>query len=581
MSETPSDQATSQPMPSDDPAGGIPQAIIRRRGGFSLVWLIPLIAVAIGVWLAVKTMTEKGPTIHIEFKTASGLSAGQTKVKFKDVDVGQVTAIDVSEDLKTVIVTAELKHVFADFLTEKTRFWVERPRVTASGISGLDTLLSGAYIALDPVTKGQSTREFKGLEEPPLFNTSAPGKRFVLRAPSLGSLNIGSPVYYRQIQVGQVASYSLDKDGQAVSIEIFVSSPHDALISANTRFWNASGIDFSLSAAGIKVDTLSLLSILIGGVSFDTPETIPSAPLPLPGEADAKASHLALPAPAPDEKPDHFPLFASRAEAYAKFYPKKERYLLFFEGSVRGLEIDAPVLLKGFKLGRVLDIQLQFSVEDAQFHIPVLIEIEPDRIVARGDIQKLDRKAIVKRLVDMGLRGQLKSSSLLTGELYVDLDFYPEAKPAVVANYGGYEVIPTLPAQLEALTTKINGILDKLDHIPLDQIGQNLNETVAGTNALVNSSELKQVIVELEGALAEVRASAEQINDKLAPELAKTLQQTSATLKGASAMISENSAISVEMRRMFQEVSTAARSVRLMADYLERHPEALLKGKSR
>jgi paraquat-inducible protein B len=536
--------------------------VIRRRSGLSLVWLVPLLAVAIGAWLAVKTIAEQGPTIRIEFKTASGLTAGQTKVKFKDVDVGQVTAVDVSGDLKTAIVTAELKRVFTDFLTENTRFWVERPRVTASGISGLDTLLSGAFIALDPVTDGRSRREFKGLEEPPLFTTSEPGRRFVLRAPTLGSLNIGSPVYYRQIQVGQVVGYALDQDGRAVSIEVFVSAPHDALVSANTRFWNASGIDFSLTSAGVRVDTQSLLSMLIGGVSFDTPDSIDPAP---PAGAES----------------DHFPLFSSRDEAYAKTYLRKERYLLFFKGSVRGLAVGAPVLLKGIDLGRVLDIQLQFSVADAQFNIPVLIEIEPDRIAIRGDLKELDEQRMVERLVGIGLRGQLKSSSLLTGELYVDLDFYPDAKPALVAHDGDYEVIPTLPAQLEALTTKLTNLLDKLDRIPLDQIGQDLGQTVAGANALVNSPELKQAIIELEGTLAEVRATAGQLNDRIAPELAETLQQTSATLKGASALMSDNSALSIETRRMFQEISTAARAVRLMADYLERHPESLLKGKGR
>lgn len=569
MSETPSDRTASRPASLDAPSEPIPEAVV-RRGGVSLVWLIPLLAVAIGVWLAVKTIAERGPTIQIEFKTASGLAAGQTKVKFKDVDVGQVTAVDVSADLKTVIVTAELKHVFADFLTENTRFWVERPRVSASGISGLETLLSGAFIALDPVTDGRQRREFKGLEEPPLFTTSEPGRRFVLRAPTLGSLNIGSPVYYRQIQVGQVAGYALDPDGQAVSIEVFVSSPHDALVSPQTRFWNASGIDFSLSSAGIKVDTLSLLSVLIGGVSFDTPETIAATPL---GSGD--------PAQAPGEEEWHFPLYSSRADAYAKTYARKERYLLFFDGSVRGLAIGAPVLLKGIDLGRVLDVQLQFGVEDAQFRLPVLIEIEPDRIAILGDLDELGGRRMVERLVETGLRGQLKSSSLLTGDLYVDLDVYPEAKPALVARHGDYEVIPTLPAQLEALTTQIANILDKLERIPLDRIGEDLSQTAAGANALINSPELKRTLVELEGALAGARATAEQLNDRIAPELALTLQQTAATLKATSATMSENSALSIEMRRMFQEVSTAARSVRLMADYLERHPEALLKGKGR
>ncbi len=569
MSETANNPSVVSRQPSDDPVELLPQAVVRARGDFSLVWLIPLVAVVIGGWLAVKTFAERGPVINIEFKTASGLAAGQTKVKFKDVDVGQVTAIDVSADLKTVIVTAELKPGFAEFLTENTRFWVERPRVTLSGVSGLDTLLSGAFIALDPGTEGQARRNFKGLEEPPLFTTAEPGQRFILRSPTLGSLNIGAPVAYRQIQVGQVVGYALDADGQAVSIEIFVSSPHDRLVSANTRFWNASGIDFSLSAAGISVDTQSLLSVLIGGVSFDTPETIDAARPAEPPVAAVTGS-----------EPPLFHLYSSREAAYAKTYSRKERYLLFFSGSVRGLSIGAPVMLKGIDIGRVLDIQLQFNVADDQFQIPVLIEVEPDRIAIQGD-ERLEETQMVNRLVDSGLRGQLKSGSLLTGQLYVDLDVYPEAKTEKVAHYGGYQVIPTLPAQLEALTTKLTNILDKLETIPLDQIGRDLAETAAGANALVNAPELKQSIVELEGTLAAVRATAGQLNDRVAPELVETLRQTTVAFRSMDQTIAASSPTMIEMERMFREISAASRSLRLLTDYLERHPEALLQGKGR
>ncbi|MBK1718677.1 intermembrane transport protein PqiB [Thiocystis violacea] len=562
MTETESDPGRSPLDPADQASESIPLAVVRTRDRFSLVWLIPLLAVAIGVWLAVKTLNERGPTVTIEFKTASGLVAGQTKVKFKDVDVGQVSAIDVSRDLKSVLVTAEMKHAFGAFLTENTRFWVERPRVTASGVSGLDTLFSGAYIALDPGTEGRAKRDFKGLEDPPIITTSEDGKRFLLRSPTLGSLNIGSPVYYRQIQVGQVVGYALDQDGQAVSIEIFIQSPHDTLVSANTRFWNASGIDFSVSGSGIKVDTQSLLAVLIGGVSFDTPETIDSDPTSAVESAD-------------------FPLYATRETAYAKIYSRKERYLLFFKGSVRGLAIGSPVLLKGIGIGRVLDIQLQLDADDLEFQIPVLIEIEPDRVAVRGATPRPDDRDLVRRLVESGLRGQLKFDSLLTGSLYVDLDFYRDAKPELVVRYGDHEVIPTLPGSLQELTTKVTNVLDKVDAIPLDQIGRDLSATAAGANALVNSTVLKQAIVELEGTLAQARGTAERLNQEIAPELANTLRESSATLKNAKSMISDRSPVYVEMQRMFQEVSGAARSIRLMADYLERHPEALIQGKGR
>ena len=544
---------------SPDP---IPEAVARTRGRLSLVWLIPLVALAVGVWLAVKTWSERGPIVTIEFKSASGLAAGQTRVKFKDVDIGQVKSIDFSPDLKTVIVAAELKRTFDDFLTEHTRFWVERPRVTLSGVSGLDTLVSGAYIALDPGQAGRSRRHFTGLEQPPVITTFEDGGRFRLRAPTLGSLNIGSPVYYRQIQVGQVIGYGLEPDGRAVGIEIFIAAPHDALVTPDTRFWNASGLDVSLSAAGVQVDTQSLLSVVLGGIAFGTPDTLD-------------------PAQAHDPYPEVFPLYRNREAAHARIYARKERYLLLFEGAARGLTSGAPVRLKGIDIGRVLDIQLQLDTEALEFRIPVLIEIEPDRIVRRGEPNAPDERQLVERLVERGLRAQLKLDSMLSGALYVDLDVDSGAPAGRLVRQGEHLVIPTRPGSLEAITTQLASVLEKLDTIPIEQIGRDLSQTAAGANALVNAPELKGAVVELEATLAQVRATATRFDRELGPELTKTLRESTATLERARALLSDRSPLYVETQRMLQEVANAARSMRLLTDYLERHPEALLQGKGR
>ncbi|NCC28512.1 MAG: MCE family protein, partial [Gammaproteobacteria bacterium] len=285
---------------------------------------------------------------------------------------------------------------------------------------------------------------------------------------------------------------------------------------------------------------------------------------------------------APGEPPgeDHvFPLYASRDNAHEKIYLHNERYLLFFEGSVRGLSVGAPVMLRGIAIGKVLDIQLQLSVEDLQFHIPVLIEVEPERVAVRGDRGALDETGMIRQLVAKGLRAQLKTGSLITGQLYVELDFYPDVAPEVLAKEGDYDVLPTIPGSLEALTNKVTAILDRLEAFPFDRIGKDLTDTLAGASEIVNSAALKQGIVELEQSLSEIRALAEQLNTGIAPELAETLRQTTATLRGVRRMIEEGSPISVELRRSLNEVSGAARSLRVLTDYLERHPEALLRGK--
>ncbi len=538
----------------------LPEAEVEVRAGISLVWLIPLLALAIGGWLAFKAYSEKGPTIQIAFKTAAGLTAGKTEVRFKDVAIGKVTAIDVTEDLTGVRVTAALVAGAERYLTEGTHFWVERPRVTASQVSGLETLLSGAYIAIDPVQRGGSARHFVGLEQPPLFTTAEPGKQFVLRAPTLGSLNIGSPVYFRDIQVGQVVGHDLDADGRAVNIRIFVSTPQDALVDTNTRFWNASGLDFSLSSTGVQVQTQSLLSVLIGGVAFDNPDTLEAAGRP------ARDGEV-------------FPLYASRAQAHEKTYLHKERYLMYFGGSVRGLSVGAPVELRGIKIGQVLDIQLQLNAATQDFQIPVLVEIEPERIVIVGDQSRIVAHQAVEGLVERGLRAQLKTGSLITGELYVELDFHPTDRHQTLWQGQDLRIFPTVPAALDAIADKVNGVLDTVAALPLAQIGVDLRDAVAGAKGILASKELADAVKELDLTLKQVHQVAAGFDRDLMPKVAAALDQVRATLKSADGLVADDSTTAVELRRLMQELSAAARSVRTMADYLERHPEALIKGK--
>ena len=562
-------QPGMNPAPSEPDAerlrspADFPEAQVVNHDRISLVWLLPVLAVLVGGWLAYKTLSERGPIITVEFKTAAGLTAGKTKVKFKDVDIGDVTAIDVSDDLSKVIVTAELTHGSEKFLADQTRFWVARPRVTASRVSGLETLLSGAFIAIDPVGAGKQQRHFVGLPEPPVITTDEPGTSFRLRSPTLGSLNLGSPVYYRHIRVGQVIDFELDKDGRAVTIEVFVTQPHDNLVLTNTRFWNASGIDMKLSADGISLDTESLLSVLLGGVAFDNPDTIESL-----GEAAN-----------PDQ---YFPLYPNRSEAHERVYLDKERYLLIFGGSVRGLNIGAPVVLRGITVGQVLDIQLKFDAEKLDFYIPVLVEIEPERIgFPDGGRQRMlaEDPDILNKLVAAGMRAQLKTGSLLTGQLYVELDFHKDAPPAHLTQRGDYRVVPTLPTPLEAITTKVNRILAKVDEFPIDTIGNELSATLAGAREVVDSVALKNSLTELEQTLRQLRSLSAKLDDEIAPELSSSLHEAQQALKNVNGLIAPDAPLNAETVRTMRDVSAAARSIRTLADYLERHPEALIQGK--
>ena len=297
---------------------GVPEPDIRtQKRRISIVWLVPLVALAIGGWLVYKAISEKGPTVTITFKSAEGLEAGKTKIKYKDVELGQVDSIELDDDLSQVIVKAELVKKAKNFLSENTRFWVVRARVAAGGVSGLGTLFSGAYIGLDPGKPGKPATHFKGLEVPPVVTADLPGSHFVLRAASLGSLNVGVPVYFRRIEVGQVVSYQLDEDGQAVTVKVFIHDPHHQLVRKNTRFWNASGLDVAIGADGIRVDTESFVTLMIGGIAFDTPANME------PGE--------------PAEENEVFKLYKNRESISEKTYARKKRWLLHFDSGVRGL----------------------------------------------------------------------------------------------------------------------------------------------------------------------------------------------------------------------------------------------------
>ncbi|MDH3664878.1 MAG: MlaD family protein, partial [Alphaproteobacteria bacterium] len=334
---------------SSAPEHDLPTPTERQRRGVSMVWIIPLVAAAIAAWLAFVALSERGPTVSISFKTAEGLEAGKTKVKYKDVDVGLVTEVTLSEDLSHIVVTAEMAKGAEAHMNDGTRFWIVRPRVGAGGVSGLSTLVSGAYVEIDP-GEGEPESTFVGLEEPPLIDSDVAGREFVLRTDTLSSISRGSPIQFRGLDVGEILGYELDEDGQGVSLHAFVQEPYDRLVSERTRFWNTSGISLELSADGINASTGSLQSLLVGGIAFDTPLTSTVEEAAAPGTA--------------------FPLYDSFKSLTEAAFVKTVPFLVHFDGSVRGLRVNAPVEFRGMKVGRVADVRLVYDADKGSLAIP-------------------------------------------------------------------------------------------------------------------------------------------------------------------------------------------------------------------
>jgi paraquat-inducible protein B len=545
-----------------------PQAVVHaRKRHISIVWLVPIVAVLIGGWLAYKAFSEKGPTITITFRTAEGLTAGKTKIKYKDVEIGKVEAINLPEDLTHVIVTAEMVKDAGPYLTDKTQFWVVRARVSAGEVSGLGTLLSGAYIGMDPGQGGTPKRHFEGLETPPVVTDDLPGNHFVLKSERLGSLEIGSPIYYRQIKVGQIVSYELEQDNKTIRFRAFVHAPHHELVYENSKFWNTSGLDVRLDADGIQIKTESLITLIGGGLAFDVPA----------GQTAGNAAPK-----------DHvFTLFQKKEDIYQKTTAELNHWILQFEGSVRGLSEDAPVELKGIKFGEVTDIKAEFDLDTLTPRILVYIVTDPEVFVDTGTAREpIDKQ--IEALVAKGLRAQLQTGSLLTGQLFVDLDFHPDAPPAKVNYDREYPEIPTLPATMEMITASVNQLLNKLEKLPLEEIGNSLKNTVQGAERLVNSKELHQSIVELNATLKNTRKISADFDTTITPELYSALsqmnnalQQSQKTLAEVGNTVNQNSPLYRELVRAMKELADAAQSIRTMADYLERHPDALIYGKGK
>jgi len=530
MAETP-----HRPEPPD-----IPEAVAAPKSSRSLqlVWLIPLVAALVGGWLAIKSVLDRGPVITITFTSAEGLEAGKTKIKYKDVEVGLVSSVGLSPDLSGVVVTAQMGKDAGPHLVKDTRFWVVRPRVSGGSVSGLGTLLGGSYIGVDIGKSTEEVREFTGLETPPVFTSSAPGREFVLRSQNIGSLDYGSPVFFRRLQVGQVAAYELNKDGSGVTLRIFVNAPYDQYVNANTRFWEASGVDVKLDASGIEVTTQSLVAIAIGGIAFETLAT--SAPLP------------------PAEPNVAFDLFGSRAEAMRRPDTIADPYVMVFNESLRGLVPGAPVDFRGIVVGEVMSVNTYLDPATTALTFPVEINIYPERFSSRsltgsksGRLFK-DRKAALDILVARGLRAQLRTGNLLTGQLYVAIDFFPDAPKARIDWTKKPSEFPTVAGAAEDLRAAVGSIAKKLDKIDFEAIGTDLQQTLKSADKLL-----------------------QRFDTELAPEAHAVMEEA----RRAMASAGDKSALQEDTRGALREIARAAQSLRNLADYLEQHPEALLRGK--
>lgn len=535
-------------MTDDNESAALPPTPVTRKWrGPSLVWLVPIIALAVGVSLLIRAILATGPQVTIDFNSADGLRPGKTEVRYKEVVVGRVESLTLSEGRDRVHVSVRLDRSVSNIAVDDTRFWVVRPRIDTAGVSGIETLFSGAYIGVDAGVSQVQRRQFTGLEAPPYVLRGEPGRGFVLRTEDLGSLDVGSPIFYRRNRVGRVVGYKLDPQVDELSVQIFIEAPYDKLVNSQTRFWNASGVEVSLSSSGLSVNTQTLASVLAGGVSFERP----------PGSQG-------LP-PAPDG--NRFELFPDRKRALAPPDGPAQRVRMVFDQSIRGLAIGAPIDFLGIEIGSVKAIRLDYDAKRKRFPVEVEADIYPTRLGAvrdalrePADDERRRDVTLLQRLVASGLRAQARTGNLLTGQMYVALDFPGRTTRAVLDTDTPVPAIPTVPGTLADVQPQIAEIVAKINKVPFDDIGRNLNDTLTQARMAID-----QLRPDAQASLAEVRRTLQSVQE--------TLARTDRQLLDPSAPIQRNA------EQTLLDLQRAAQSLRVLTDYLQRHPESLLRGK--
>jgi paraquat-inducible protein B len=543
----------------------LPQAATRRSRRISIIWIVPLVAVLIGGWLAWDTLSKEGPTIKIAFDSGEGLQAGQSQLKYKDIVFGTVKSLELAPDRTHVLVTLGTTRQAEPLLTEGTQFWVVKPRFFAGNVSGLETLLSGSYIGMLPAAKpGKSRRDFVGREDPPVLGAFVPGRTFLLKSKRIGSVSIGSPIFFRDLNVGEVLGWDIADMAEYVTIHAFVRAPYDSYVHDQTRFWNASGVSIKLGGTGIEVQMESFKALLLGGVAFDTPEAEIHA-------AAAPENHA-------------FPLFSDRETANAASYTRRIPVISYFPGSVSGLAPGAAVTMHGLKVGEVTDVRLAYDPTKDTIVAPVRYEIEPERIVGVGNrVFKTDREA-AEAVLNKGLRASLQSASLITGQQVIALDFAKDAPPTPVTMQGDDFVLPaTEGGGFAGLASSATDLLNKVNTMPFEQIGANLDGILKSVNDATQGPQIKKALTDLTAMIASAQGMIQRLDTKQLPELASGLQKT---LTSANKLVlsldsgyGDNTKFNRDLDRLMVQANDAVRSIRALADLLARHPEALIKGR--
>lgn len=537
----------------------------------SAIWIIPIVAIAIGAWLGWDALSREGPTITVQFDSAEGLTANQSQLKYKNIVFGTVRRFRLTPDRSHVLVTIATTRQAKPLLTQGAQFWVVKPRLFAGELTGIGTLLSGSYVGMLPAAaSGPAETSFVGREQPPVLQANVAGRSFLLHASRLGSISLGSPVYFRDLEVGQVLGWDIGHMANDVTIHIFVRAPFDGYVHEDTRFWDASGVTVRLVDGGVHMQLASLRALLLGGIAFTTPEES--------GSRLSPADHV-------------FPLFADYEAAISATYSVKVPMVSYFSGPVSGLGVGSPVTVHGQLIGHVRKVELIYDAVKGSVLAQVRYDIEPERVFDSGkQLPYPTPREAIEHMLGLGLHAKLVTASLITGQQGIALDFDHDLPPGQFVLKDSAFVIPAIESGgLGDLTASANALLTKVNEIPFGKIGKDLDAILASVDSVTTDPKAKRAVTDLAATLAGTNQLIENLNRGLGPavkqfpplvaELQRSLARFTTLAGSLDNAYGQNTHFNRELERSLAQLNDALSSIRQLSDLLARHPEALVRGR--
>ena len=480
----------------------VAQAEISEMKSISKIWFIPIVAIFVALWMVYYQWSNEGPLITIEFNTAEGMQAGKTKIKSRNVDIGEVVDIELKDDSNGVLITARMSNSAEHLLVADSKFWVVSPQITHTGVSGLSTLISGVYIEIAPGKSEDEKSDFVALDDPPVTPVGTPGLHITLNSNDQFAYSKGDPIIYKGLTVGQFEDIYFNFDERVVYYNAFIKAPYHQLITNNTKFWDVSGLRIDLNADGLSVKTGNIETMLTNGVTFDVPKGMPF------GEVITERSY--------------FDIYANYEAADDQRYKESVNFVILVSETVRGLKVGAPVEYRGVHIGQVASTNLRVNnapdkLIKEDFKIPVLISIHPARVGLPDDATGASLMSEQNKYwIQRGLKAVLRTGSLITGSLFVDLQHFHQQPIDKISQFEGYDVIPTVTGQFSQITDKAERFIDNLNSLPLNDLSHNANQLLIEVSE--TAQELQQLSASVEQLVGDVT------KDKLSAQLIQTLK---------------------------------------------------------